>query len=69
MVNWASAIAEFAASTAALNARALHRAGLAEPAEIGAMHALLDVAEAAAGSEEQHSLIRSLRQALPPEQE
>jgi len=64
---WASGIAEFAATTAALNAGAMHRAGLLNHVEIGAMHVFLGVLEGAAQTEDQHSIVRSLRQCLPPD--
>ena len=65
-----TALAEFAATAAALNARALHRAGLLDDLERGTMHVLLDFVERIAesdGDENHQSLVRSIRQCLPPE--
>ena len=63
---WASALAEFAASTAAINARALHRAGIIQQEEASAMHAFLVHLEVAAKTDPQKSIVRSLRGCLPP---
>lgn len=62
---WSSAVAEFAATTAAINAGALARAGILNRAESGAMHAFLLILEGAATTPDQQSIVRSLRQCLP----
>lgn len=68
--NFRAALIEFAATTAALNARALKRAGLLDDAELGAMHAMLEFVDRHAdleGVPGQKSLAKSLLQILPPE--
>ena len=63
------ACAEYAATVAALNARALGRAGLLEDLEIGLMHVMLDQLEARATDDDEERVCRSLRQALPVDPE
>jgi hypothetical protein len=65
-----SALAQFAALTAAMNARALHRAGLLDDLERGSPHTFLDVAEGYAeqeGSEAHQATVRAIRECLPPD--
>ncbi|WP_380925484.1 hypothetical protein [Sphingomonas leidyi] len=65
-VDFNTALAEFAATAAALNARALRRAGLLDDFELGVMDTFLDfVEDHAAGDGERLSIVRSLRDCLP----
>jgi hypothetical protein len=63
-----AALLEFAATAAALNARALDRAGLLDDFERSTMHAMLDFAEGYAellADDKPSSIVRSVRQCLP----
>lgn len=62
------ALLEFAATAAALNARAIHDAGIEHTLGVGLMHSLLDMAEGHANlenSEDARSTVKSIRQCLP----
>jgi hypothetical protein len=61
---------DFGAFVAALNARALHRAGLLDDLEIGLMNVQLDFLERYAEiykQEDQLRAVKSLREILPPD--
>lgn len=65
MLPFYAAMAETASAIAALNARALHRAGLLNYDHVAAMHRLLHDLEEKATLDEQHQLLATLRKAIP----
>ena len=67
-----ASLLEFAATAAALNARALDRAGLLDDFERGTMHVMIDFAVSHAklsGDEEKLKIARSVRGCLPADTE
>ena len=64
---WSSACANTALAIAALNSRALARAGMLDGLELSTLHHVLRSLEEVAANEDQLIMCKSIREWLPPD--